>query len=336
LEGQRFWDAQGRIMMAPMLWAAINTGQGLGDAAQWVSDPKLEDRVSTILGKLGDRQAMNHWFTFRQLPADTKGSVLGTAASVLEVWGLAPIRDMTNTHADDPARPVFHIDEFLTSGRGTVYLVAPIDHPEMYTAFFETFTNAITAAVSALSARNHNLPMDPPLLLAIDEAANVAPLKNLDKLVSTVRKTGEVIVTVWQDDGQVDALYGAQRARTIRSNHRYTVYFPGWIRDRDTLERISKEIGDDVRQTRSTTTGTGADGRGSVTIAERVERVAPPEWLQRRPASEVIVTGSRIAPMRLTAPGWWEDKTMTALINPEVAAAFTARYTTSRRRKAQR
>ena len=46
-------------------------------------------------------------------------------------------------------------------------------------------------------------PLDPPLLVVLDEAAHIAPLPELDGLAATCASHGIQIVTIWQDLAQV-------------------------------------------------------------------------------------------------------------------------------------
>ena len=58
------------------------------------------------------------------------------------------------------------------------------------------------------SPRRSGRPLDPPLLVVLDEAAHIAPLPELDGLAATCASHGIQFVTVWQDLAQVRARYG--------------------------------------------------------------------------------------------------------------------------------
>ena len=55
--------------------------------------------------------------------------------------------------------------------------------------------------------------LDPPLLVVLDEAANIAPLSDLDVLASTASSHGIQLVTVWQDFAQIEAALRGSRRR---------------------------------------------------------------------------------------------------------------------------
>ncbi len=103
-------------------------------------------------------------------------------------------------------------------------------------------TQAVLAHAFA-TATKAGRPLDPPLLVVLDEAAHIAPLPELDGLAATCASHGIQIVTVWQDLAQVRGRYGA-RAPTVLNNHRAKLFLPG-IADPDTLEYASRLIGDE-------------------------------------------------------------------------------------------
>ena len=85
--------------------------------------------------------------------------------------------------------------------------------------------------------------LDPPLLLVLDEAANIAPIQDLDTLASTGAGLGIQLVTVCQDLAQLAARYGPERSRTIANNHRAKLLLSG-VSDLATLDLVSGLAGE--------------------------------------------------------------------------------------------
>jgi len=111
---------------------------------------------------------------------------------------------------------------------------------------------------------------------------------------------GVLLVSVWQDEGQITAAYGPQRARTVLSNHTARMYLPG-VADEQTLRALSAAIGE--HRVRRVTEGRDAAGRRTRSVTPHDEPVAPVEWLRRLPAGEAIVLSGRHKPM-LRRPSW--------------------------------
>ena len=146
------------------------------------------------------------------------------------------------------------------------------------------------------------------LFRSLDEAANIAPVAELDGLAATCAGHGIQLVTVWQDLAQMTARYGP-RAPTVLNNHRARLFLSG-IADPSTLEHASMLVGEEEVPVGSLT----RDGRGgrSTTTSTNRRRLLPPEALRQLPqGTGVLIYGER-SPIRLHLVPWWRD--------PELAA----------------
>jgi type IV secretion system protein VirD4 len=151
-------------------------------------------------------------------------------------------------------------------------------------------------------------PLDPPLLMVLDEAANIAPLSDLDALASTAAGHGVQLVTIWHDLAQINARYGP-RATTVVNNHRSKLFLSG-ISDPATLDYASHLIGDEEIVLPATTRG-GAGG-SSTTHSTSLRRLAPPDRLRRiSPGHGVLVYGD-LPPARLRLRTWYDDPHLAA------------------------
>ena len=142
----------------------------------------------------------------------------------------------------------------------------------------------------------------------LDEAANVAPLAELDVLASTAAGHGVQLVTVWQDLGQLQARYGA-RAGSVVNNHRVKVFLSG-IADPATLEHASALIGE--TELRSWTTTVDGYGATSLTDSPAPRRLAPADALRRIPPGDAVVVSGHLAPIRLRLRPWHDDRSLRA------------------------
>ena len=133
------------------------------------------------------------------------------------------------------------------------------------------------------------------MLVVLDEAANIAPVSNLDALASTAASHGIQLVTVWQDFAEIASRYGA-RGATVVNNHRAKLMFPG-VSDPETLEQFSRLIGDGSIETASVTTD--ASGLVSATRAEGERRLAPAADLRTLANGEAVLLYGRLPPARV-------------------------------------
>src|SRR5205823_11840285 len=131
----------------------------------------------------------------------------------------------------------------LDGGSNTAYLCAPAHEQRRLQPLFATLVQEIVACAYERSAET-GAPVEPALLVVLDECANIAPLRELATLASTGAGQGIQLVSVFQDMSQINAVYGRDRAPTIVSNHRAKVILSG-VADPQTLDYLSRLLGDE-------------------------------------------------------------------------------------------
>ncbi|MGW2961361.1 type IV secretory system conjugative DNA transfer family protein [Streptomyces sp. NPDC001220] len=242
-----FWGSLAAQLLAPHLFAAAASGLPMRALVQWIKEQE-EFEVRTLLQKLGHPTALASAEAAWQREDRTKSNVYTTAASVLRIF------DFDDVAVDEP--PFLDVDSFLDSSGDTLYLCAPPDEQEEYR---DLFTGLVRTVVREAYARN-TLVSDyksdrstaavdgdvirptrelTPLLMLLDEAGNIAPLKNLSTLATTAAGTYVQMVTIFHDLSQIAKVYGLYPARSIVSNHSAFVVLPG-TRDDETLAYVEK------------------------------------------------------------------------------------------------
>ena len=183
-------------------------------------------------------------------------------------------------------------------GWHTLFLVAPSHEQERLQSAFVALLSEVLHAAFATADRNGE-PLDPGLLIVLDEAANIAPLADLDTIVATAAGHGIQMLTVWQDFAQIEARYGPKSA-TIVSNHRAKVLCSG-ISDPATLEKMSALIGDEERV--SDTTTTTREGQWSTTRSLDRRRLASAHTLRQLPFGQAVLLYGHLPPAVVTLAG---------------------------------
>ena len=283
-----FWYATAAKLLAPLLFAAALDGRSMADVVRWVDIQEVGE-VAGILEQAGLPEALEAAEATWCRDERTRSSVATTAETVLAPFAEAPVT---------PGRPVFD-PRHLLGGAHTLYLCAPAHDQRRLRGYFTALTQQVLAQAFTVATRSG--PLDPPLLVVIDEAAHIAPLPELDGLAATCASHGIQLMTVWQDLAQVRGRYGA-RAPTVLNNHRAKLFLPG-IADPDTLEYASRLVGDQEVAQPSITRD--PSGRRSTTSSTAVRRLLPPEDLRcLRRGDAVLVYGS-LPPVRLRLRPWW-------------------------------
>jgi type IV secretory pathway TraG/TraD family ATPase VirD4 len=285
----RYWEQLGARLLGPMLFAAAGTAGSMSDIARWV-DRRDETEVTDILEALADQDALDAWSATTAREERAKDSVYGTAEVLLRAFTSPSVRQATTVEDDSDRIDV----ERLLDGDNTLYLVAPEHEQHRLRPLFEALVQSVVRAAQDRYARTGE-PLDPPLLLMLDEAANIAPLRNLDTLAATGAGQGILLCTVWQDLAQLDAIYN-RRAATVINGHRAKVLLAGQA-DLGTLDQLSRHIGDDELVRPAPTWST--DGRRSVSEHASDVRLAPVEYLRQLPIGQAIVLYGNLPPLRL-------------------------------------
>ena len=285
-----FWYATAAKLLAPLLLAAALDRRSMADVVCWVDTQEVGE-VAGILEAAVAPEALDAARATWCRDERTRSSVYTTAETVLAPFAHAP----PGLSSGVPFEP-----RLLLGGAHTLYLCAPAHDQRRLRGYFSALTQQVLSHAFA-SATRSGRPLDPPLLVVLDEAAHIAPLPELDGLAATCASHGIQIVTVWQDLAQVRGRYGA-RAATVLNNHRAKLFLPG-IADPDTLEYASRLIGDEEVSHPSVTRDPA--GRRSTTLTTTSRRLLPPEELRCLPRGRAVLVYGTLPPARLELRPWW-------------------------------
>ncbi len=315
-----FWYATATRMLAPLLFAAAFGRRDMHDVVRWV-ETQEEAEVLDLLAGAGVPEAIHAARSAFGKEERQRSSIYTTVETVLEPfaaaavppgaapWGApcgvtgaataGPGGRAAGGSVVDPAR--------LVNGNNTLYLCAPAHDQRRLTPLFVSVVRQILEHVYDRVTLTHR-PLDPPLLIVLDEAANIAPLTDLDALAATAAGHGVQLVTVWHDLAQITARYGP-RATTVVNNHRAKLFLSG-ISDPSTLDYASHLIGDEEVLLPATTQG-GRSGP-STTRSPTTRRLAPPDALRRIAPGEGVLLYGDLPPARLRLRPWFADPRLRA------------------------
>jgi type IV secretion system protein VirD4 len=295
IENAEFWYAAAGKLLAPILFAAAMAGRTMGDVVRWI-DSQEEEEVRWALERADEPNALTAFEASTLRDERTRSAVYTTAETVLSAYADPGVLATALTSE-------LRAETLLDGGMHTAYLCAPAHEQKRLQPLFATLVQEIVA--HAYERASEGGPLDPPLLLVLDECANIAPLRELATLASTGAGQGIQLVSVFQDMAQINAVYGRDHAPTIVSNHRAKVVLSG-IGDSQTLDYVARLLGDEeVRQMSTTSSG---EGRRSKTESLTYRTLAPANLLREmRPGHGLLVYG-HLPPARLTLRPWFKDK----------------------------
>jgi len=291
-----FWYTAAAKQLAPLMLAAASSGMSMADVVRWTDSGDFDEPLN-LLVLAGHDTAVSSLAACAGRDERIRSSVGTTLETVL-----VPFADPVvacSTAASD-----FDIDGFL-SGRGTLYLCGPSHEQSRVAGLFAALVSSVVAhAVESVNSSGRRL--DPPLLVVLDEVANIAPIADLDTLASTAAGLGIQLVTICQDLAQLAARYDAERARTIANNHRAKLLLSG-VSDLGTLDMMSGLAGEQaVREV--TVTRELRGGPTTTAHSTALRRLAPPDRLRRVSPGEAVLVYGHLPPMQLRLRPWYSDR----------------------------
>lgn len=296
LQDSDFWYAVAQKLLAPLLYAAARSGATMADVLRWV-DLQHEEEPLRALSHAGEADALQAFAATINREDRTRSSAYTTAETVLAAFADPGVLATTT------ATPVIDPDRLLDGGSHTLYVCGPLHEQARLRPLFTALIEQTVARIYDRANRTTSR-LAKPLLLVIDEAANIAPLPDLAQIASTARGVGIQLVTVWQDFAQIQARYGTF-AQTVINNHRAKVVLAG-ISDTPTLDYISRLIGDEAVTEESRSRSAG--GRTSVTEAIRHRPLAPTAGLRRTDTGTGVLIYGNFHPARLQLRPWYHNQ----------------------------
>lgn len=301
IEGAAFWYAAAAKVLAPILLAAACSGGTMTQVVEWL-DSQDPEPVNHALEANNEEEALNSYDAISMWDERTRGSVYATAQTVLLAYTDPGVLASAMT-AELQGKYL------LDGGSHTAYLCAPAHEQRRLQPLFATLVHEIIAHAYERSAQTGK-PLDPPLLLVLDECANIAPLRELAALAATGAGQGIQLVSVFQDMAQINAVYGPDRSPTIVSNHRAKVILSG-ISDTPTLRYVAQLLGD--REVRRVATSVDADGRRSSTESIMYRELAPENLLRELSPGEGILVYGHLPPARIALRPWFKERRLRRL-----------------------
>jgi type IV secretion system protein VirD4 len=296
LQDSDFWYAVAQKLLAPLLFAASRSGATMADVVRWV-DLQDQEEPLRALQHTQELDAIQAFAASINREERTRSSAYTTAETVLAAFADPGVLTTTTR------QPSIDPDRLLDGGNHTLYICGPLHEQARLRPLFTALIEQTIARIYDRANRpTDRLPK--PLLLVIDEAANIAPLPDLAQIASTARGVGIQLVTIWQDFAQIQARYGTF-AQTVINNHRAKVVLAG-VSDTPTLDYISRLIGDKQAAEESRTRN--PEGRETVTESTRHRPLAPTSALRRSDTGTGVLIYGNFHPARLKLRPWYQRK----------------------------
>jgi type IV secretory pathway TraG/TraD family ATPase VirD4 len=272
-----FWASQARRVLAALMHAAALGEAAMRDVLAWIADPdEAAAEVQRLLRKSPEPSYESDALQFLNTNVNTRSSICATIMPALG-W----LTDATAAAATEPARgsAVFDVAALLQR-RGTVFMLGAED--AQVAPLVTALTGYIAREARRIAADQPAGRLDPPLTLALDEAALICPIP-LDNWTADMGGRGVTIHIAVQSRAQLRQRWGDTGAAAILNNAA-TVLIYGGTRDSDDLTAYSMLAGERDEEIPS------YDADGKVTsIGHRRVPVLSPAQISQLPAKRVLI-----------------------------------------------
>ena len=277
-----YWRGEAAKLLAPLLHAAAITGQPISIVLGWLDTQNTEEPAQILAGTRAVA-ALRQLHGTAGLDERNRGTTYMSAGSVLAAYRYPEL--------DKTTEPVLTTNAFLNGRANTLYLVAADRHQQLLTPLIATVLSALLHETAERTTRSGAL--SPTLRILMDEAANIAPLRELPRHLSQSAGHGIRIASVWQTIAQLEERYRAA-GDTILANST-TKIFMGPITDEPTQRLLRNNLdGTTTRPRRH-----GESQRPNTTSAAR--------QLERDRA--LVLAGNSSPAVTETRP-WWKTPTI--------------------------
>jgi type IV secretion system protein VirD4 len=230
---REFWVGQARRVLASLLHAAALGDASMRDVLSWVADPDdAAAEVQRFLRRSPEPAYEADALQFLRTNDRTRSSICATIMPALG-WLTDSVAAAAATGGD------FDVPHLLATG-GTVYMLGAED--AQVAPLVTALTGHIAREARRIAATMPAGRLDPPLTLALDEAALICPIP-LDNWTADMGGRGVTIHIAAQSRAQLRQRWGEVGAAAILNNAA-TILIYGGTRDPDDLAAYSTLTGE--------------------------------------------------------------------------------------------
>lgn len=301
VESGGFWEGKTRTALQSLLHAAALDHRPPSELFRWTLDPSAAAEAVAILSSTP--RAATGWddSLASMLEADpkTRDSIWQGVSLALSALADPRVLDAVSPRPGEDFDP----EQFIQD-RGSLFLLATGAGAGASASLVAAFVEDLVETARRMAARSPGARLDPPLLLALDEIGNLAPLPSLPTLMAEGGGTGITTLPVLQSLAQAREKWSENQAGAIWDAAIVKIILGGASNSRD-LQDLSTLIGERDEYTDSTTIG----DHGTRSNQRSVRRVSvlPPDRIRTLPFG-TGVTLLRTAPPIITDLRRWTDR----------------------------
>ena len=292
---REIWGPAANELLSNLFYAAHLGGRSILDAYGWLFDEATEEPVQ-LLREHGHVAAAHSLAGIQGLHPETRGSVYFTARS-----GCSSLRDndISRWVTPQPGLPEFSPRQFVNT-RETLYLLSKsVKGGTSAAALVSTLTTEVRVAAERAGERRGGR-IDPPLLLVLDEVANICRIPDLPEQYSHMGSRSIVCIAILQSYAQGERVWGKAAMKELWGASTIKLVGAG-ADDVDFAEDISRIIGE--HDVNVLSYNRGQNGSGSSTSTRR-ERIMSAADVRAMPKNQAVLLATGIKPALISLLPW--------------------------------
>ena len=310
-----FFEPAGQDLLAGMLLAAALQNRPITQVFTWLSEPTNQEPVDVLRAHDYDLIAADVLGVIMS-PEKQRGGVYGTArqmASCLKIRAIERWVAPLGSNFSGDRRPQFDPDAFVR-GTGTLYSLSK-EGQGSAGALVTALTAAVVEAAEEYATGQAGGRLAVPMLVVLDEAANVCRWKNLPDLYSHYGSRGIPIMSLFQSWAQGQVVFGREGMRKLWSASNVKLYLGG-VAEAEFLRELSELVGDYDKSTASVSYNRGIR---STNHQLRRERILDAAELSALPRGRAVMLSSGTPAALIETVPWMKGK-HAAAVRASIAA----------------
>jgi type IV secretion system protein VirD4 len=285
-----FWDKEAASMLAPLLHAAAIAGESMSELVRWLDARDFTGAIGVLKGA-GAAAAADQLEGVSRRDERNRETTVMSALNLLRAYRYPQVAAC--------ARGDLTPERFLDGQANTIYVVAAGHDQDALRPVILALVAAMYEAAIVKARRTGAL--DPRLFVLMDEAANIAPVRNLAPWLSQCGDHGIVIATIWQSIAQIDQRYGRAARDAICAASTAQLFIPP-LAEPTSAGYLTELLGEEPVANASTSTGLS---RHTLSIGH--QKAGPSPWLRQIGRGRAVLIYRDLPPAIVRAPGWFED-----------------------------
>jgi type IV secretion system protein VirD4 len=308
------WTERAEALLAPLLHAAALGDADMRTLLSWVLR-KQSQTADGILSRHGASVGADVLAGIVDTDDREQSGIWSTAAGALGAYRSDAALAATADPNFDPAA--------LALTGDTVYICAPARDQQLVAPLVVAFIEQTRSGAYAAHRQGRE---GPPLVLALDEVTNIAPIPDLPAMVSEGGGQGLATLACIQDLSQARQRWGPA-ADGFLSLFGAKVFLPG-IADLATLELVSRlggEIDIPTRSVSRPSRWSRSRRSPTTTWSTHRQRRLPVDAVNQLPAGTALLLEGRAPPTRVALTPWWTTAPFAPVPEPATPSRRAAR-----------